>query len=330
MKEEKANDQIIFSMIQDISSFFNNEDFRSSASTAAIAESDIQRDGPDKKDIQHILENSIFDRSGNIPLKILHNLQEYPKILRELYDNYGLDEVQDILNNIQDDPEALYAFGEMLTDYLQNVQKYANGGQFENNSKETDIYIKNKTYHVLIFSTEEERENGLMNVESMEDNEGGLFIFEEPQKVEFWMKDTTLPLDIIFINENKKVISVKEGEPNSEKLIPEDNVKYVLELNKDSGIKPGDKIEFEDDEFDESEHPELDTNKLYVIGSDGKPQMELVGGERIISIKETKTLVNKAKRAFYEKSDAAYKNLGKYLFKVFDGQDSRKPEYVKK
>ena len=88
-------------------------------------------------------------------------------------------------------------------------------------------------------------------------------------------------------------------------------------------------LEFDDDEFEESEHPELDTNKLYVIGSDGKPQMELVGGERIISIKETKTLINKAKRAFYEKSDSAYKSLGKYLFKIFDGQDNRKPEYVK-
>lgn len=279
-----------------------------------------------KKELQDEIENYISKKDSSI----LHNLSTNKEIYTDLIDNYDKEEVDDILANIQDDPEALYAFGEMLTDYLQNVQKYANGGQFENNSKETDIYIKNKTYHVLIFSTEEERENGLMNVESMEDNEGGLFIFEEPQKVEFWMKDTTLPLDIIFINENKKVISVKEGEPNSEKLIPEDNVKYVLELNKDSGIKPGDKIEFEDDEFDESEHPELDTNKLYVIGSDGKPQMELVGGERIISIKETKTLVNKAKRAFYEKSDAAYKNLGKYLFKVFDGQDSRKPEYVKK
>ena len=51
--------------------------------------------------------------------------------------------------------------------------------------------------------------------------------------------------------------------------------------------------------------------------------------ERIISIKETKTLINKAKRAFYEKSDSAYKSLGKYLFKIFDGQDNRKPEYVK-
>ena len=43
MKEEKANDQIMFSMIQDISALFNGDDSRNSASTASIAESDIQR-----------------------------------------------------------------------------------------------------------------------------------------------------------------------------------------------------------------------------------------------------------------------------------------------
>lgn len=329
MKEEKANDQIIFSMIQDISALFNGEDFRNSASTASIAESDIQRDGADKSDIQHVLENNVFDKFGDIPGKILHNLQEYPEILKELSENYDPEEVQDIVDNMSYDPDALYAFGEMLTDYLQNVKKYAKGGQFENNKNETDIYIGKKTFHVLIFKTEKEMKTGLMNVEYMDDDEGGLFIYEKPQDVEFWMKDTTIPLDIIFIGPDKKIISIKKGEPESEKLIPESNVQYVLEVNQNSGLKPGQKLEFDDDEFEESEHPELDTNKLYVIGSDGKPQMELVGGERIISIKETKTLINKAKRAFYEKSDSAYKSLGKYLFKIFDGQDSRPSEYVK-
>ena len=123
MKEEKANDQIMFSMIQDISALFNGEDFRNSASTASIAESDIQRDGADKSDIQHILENNVFDKFGDIPGKILHNLQEYPEILKELSENYDPEEVQDIVDNMSSDPDALYAFGEMLTDYLQNIKQ---------------------------------------------------------------------------------------------------------------------------------------------------------------------------------------------------------------
>ena len=111
MKEEKANDQIMFSMIQDISALFNGEDFRNSASTASIAESDIQRDGADKSDIQHILENNVFDKIGDVPGKILHNLQEYPEILKELSENYDPAEVQDIVDNMSSDPDALYAFG---------------------------------------------------------------------------------------------------------------------------------------------------------------------------------------------------------------------------
>ena len=89
------------------------------------------------------------------------------------------------------------------------------------------------------------------------------------------MKDTSIPLDIIFVDENNTVISVKQGEPNSEEYISEDNVKYVIELNANSGIKSGDKVVFED--YTEIING-LDVNKMYVIGEDGKPQMELFGG----------------------------------------------------
>lgn len=74
----------------------------------------------------------------------------------------------------------------------------------------------------------------------------------------------------------------------------------------------------------------MEVDKLYVIGSDGKPQAELFGGERIFSIISTKTIINKAKRAFVEKTDNAYKSLGKYVFKEMKAQDSRKPEFVNK
>ena len=67
---------------------------------------------------------------------------------------------------------------------------------------------------------------------------------------------------------------------------------------------------------------------MYILGSDGKPQMDLVGGERIISIKETKSLISKAKRANKSKKDSDYKKLGKYIFKILKKQDERKPEYV--
>ena len=222
---------------------------------------------------------------------------------------------EEIITNTEDKT------GELLVD------KFANGGQFEFDNKEkVEISINDEDYDVLVFRTEEEKEIGLQNVESMDDDEGGIFVYDKPQHVDFWMKDTSIPLDIIFVDENNIVISVKQGEPNSEEYISEDNVKYVIELNANSGIKSGDKVVFED--YTEIING-LDVNKMYVIGEDGKPQMELFGGERIFSIPSTKIIIKKAKKAYKEKTDSAYRSLGKYVFKEMNAQDSRGKEYVK-
>lgn len=133
------------------------------------------------------------------------------------------------------------------------------------------------------------------------------------------MVDTHIPLDIIFINEDLEVISVYKGEPESKDIVEEDNVQYVLELNADSGIKEGDEIDIEDDE-------KLPTMK--VIAPDGSVQMELDGGERIFSRKNTRTLIRMAKRAKRTKLDKDYKALGKKMFEYLKQQDTRKPEFV--
>jgi uncharacterized membrane protein (UPF0127 family) len=62
------------------------------------------------------------------------------------------------------------------------------------------------------------------------------------------MKNTHVPLDIIFINEDDEVISVKRGTPESEDPITESDVLYVIEVNKGSGVAAGDEVEFEDEE----------------------------------------------------------------------------------
>lgn len=145
------------------------------------------------------------------------------------------------------------------------------------------------------------------------------------------MKDCDIPLDIIFIGEDKEVISVKKGEPNNEDFISEDNVKYVVELNAGSDVEPGDVLEVDsdDDYADEESDLELDPNTMYVVGSDGQPQASLVGGERIFSRTSTKVIIRKAKKAFQSKSDVDYKALGRYIFKEIDAQNHRKAEYVK-
>jgi hypothetical protein len=67
---------------------------------------------------------------------------------------------------------------------------------------------------------------------------------------------------------------------------------------------------------------------MKVLAPDGSTQMELEGGERIVSRRETKVIISKAYRARESHNDKDYKALGKYIFKVFKKQDSREPEYV--
>lgn len=183
------------------------------------------------------------------------------------------------------------------------------------------IEIGDKKYKVKQAKTEEEKTKGLQDIESLPENEGMLFYYDTPQDVAYWMKDTKIPLDIIFINEDEEVISVKHGKPLSEELLEEDNVMYVLEVNQNSGIQPGDELDIEDDSEEGS-----DTMK--VLASDGTIQMELEGGERIFSRKNTKVLIKYAKKAYKSKEDKDYKALGKRLFKYLHIQDTNEPEYV--
>lgn len=185
------------------------------------------------------------------------------------------------------------------------------------------VRVNNKEYDVEVARTEEEKEIGLSNIEYLPDDEGMLFIYDTPQEVGFWMKDTLIPLDIIFINDEEEVISVHQGIPNDETPIIEDDVLYVLEVPAGSGIKTGDEIEFEDEENSKPLN-----NKMLVLNENGEVQMELEGGERIFSRKNTKVLIKFALKADKTKQDKDYKNLGKKIFKFLDIQESNNPEYV--
>lgn len=182
-----------------------------------------------------------------------------------------------------------------------------------------NISIGDKQYKVQEAKTEEEKEKGLQGVTELPEDEGMLFYFDPPEDVSMWMKNTLIPLDIIFINDDQEVVYVIEGVPESESLVTVRDIAYVLEVNKNSGIKEGDKLEFEED----------NGPVMKVLAPDGSTQMPLWGGERIVSRRETKILIKKAKKADLSKKDNDYKSLGRYMFKVIKGQDERPAEYVK-
>ena len=194
------------------------------------------------------------------------------------------------------------------------------------------VTISNKNYDLLLAISEEEKEKGLQDVEEMDDNEGMFFDYRDDvqKEISFWMKDTYVPLDIIFVDESDKVISVQQGKPESEELLTEHNVAYVIEVNQNSGVKSGDIVKFgsENSEVENEESSEQPEGVLEIIGSDGEVQATLQGSERIFSIKNTKTLIAMAKRAYESQSDSDYKALGRKIFEYMKVQDEREPEYV--
>ena len=188
------------------------------------------------------------------------------------------------------------------------------------------INIGDKTYKCKIAKSEEDKRQGLMYVENLPPDEGMLFVWDSEDTRQMWMKNTLIPLDMIAINDDDEVIMVYPARPKDETLIPFMSTKYILEVNQNSGIKIGDDFEIDDSD-------DLDKYVMKVVGSDGRTQFLLQGGERIVSRKETRVLIRKAKKAELVKNDEAAFNricrsLGKYMFKVLYGQDHRDAQYV--
>ncbi|MGD9481010.1 DUF192 domain-containing protein [Shinella sp. G-2] len=110
---------------------------------------------------------------------------------------------------------------------------------------------KSHAFTVELAVTPRQREQGLMNRAEMAEDRGMLFAFGETRQVFMWMKNTYIPLDMLFIAKDGKVRAIKENaEPLSEAIIDSGGpIDYVLELNggaaKRLGLRPGNRIENE-------------------------------------------------------------------------------------
>ena len=86
---------------------------------------------------------------------------------------------------------------------------------------------------IELAETDAERQQGLMYRTQMDGNQGMLFIFDEERQQSFWMKNTYIPLDIIFINKDWRIVDQYLGaEPkNNQSIRSRRPCKYVLEVN---------------------------------------------------------------------------------------------------
>jgi len=119
--------------------------------------------------------------------------------------------------------------------------------------KTNQVCFKKHCFEVEIAREATEQKQGLMFKEELKTDHGMLFIFPETKKHSFWMKNTLIPLDIIWLNENREVVFINKNTPPCasdpcESFKPNQKARYVLELN--AGIADlinlsiGDKLEF--------------------------------------------------------------------------------------
>ncbi|RJF69574.1 DUF192 domain-containing protein [Rhodopseudomonas palustris] len=103
-------------------------------------------------------------------------------------------------------------------------------------------------FTVEIATSDKERETGLMYRKELPDGQGMLFDFRPEQPVSMWMKNTYIPLDMIFIQADGRILRIAENtEPLSTKIIPSGGpVTGVLEViggtARKLGIAPGDRV----------------------------------------------------------------------------------------
>lgn len=151
-KNQKANDTLLMAILQ----AYQGNPQGLAAATAAMAMSDIKRDGA--------------DQAGDIDSKVELIFDQHP-------------EIEQALDKYLNDSELTFgSLPELIQSYLQEKRKYAEGGQFEEIDGFVDIDINGITYHLLYLATDEQKEIGLMDVEELDEHEGALFDYsDEPQ-----------------------------------------------------------------------------------------------------------------------------------------------------
>ena len=104
------------------------------------------------------------------------------------------------------------------------------------------------SFNIEVATTNQERALGLMFRRSLPENGGMLFLYDQPQPAAMWMKNTLIPLDMVFISPEGKVHRIEaNAEPFSTAVIPsEGDIVGVLELKGGEagriGLKRGDKV----------------------------------------------------------------------------------------
>jgi len=110
------------------------------------------------------------------------------------------------------------------------------------------LTISGTVLTVEVAATPQARERGLMDRFSLRPDQGMLFIFESPQPLAFWMKNTYIPLSIAFVDASGRILNIEDMRPQDESTHwSKGPALYAIEMRKGwfaaKGIVPGDRVE---------------------------------------------------------------------------------------
>lgn len=131
----------------------------------------------------------------------------------------------------------------VYTQYKEPIHEMLFGHDMET------IFVGDLAVKVTIADEQAERLKGLSGVDSIDDLEGKLFIFDRSDRYGIWMKDMKFPIDIIWINEDLQVVDIKENvNPDTYPRVfrPSAPARFVLEVNayfaKTFQVEKGDRV----------------------------------------------------------------------------------------
>lgn len=137
----------------------------------------------------------------------------------------------------------------MVTLLIITIILICTGVYFISKSRDySRVCFKEKCFSVEIAKTYEQGSRGLMFRDKLDSGSGMLFIFPDDRIQGFWMKDTLIPLDIIWINSSREVVYIAQNvqpcKETCETIEPSAEARYALEINaglsEEFGLKVGD------------------------------------------------------------------------------------------
>lgn len=136
--------------------------------------------------------------------------------------------------------------------FAQNYSKSKNLFTFKKNPTAT---INGHSFELKVADSSQEREIGLSATKSLPENQGMIFLFDKPDYYSFWMKNMTIPIDIIYINSDNIVTIQNNAQPPKNSIespiiyTPTNPADKVLEINaglsEKYNFKKGDKVKIE-------------------------------------------------------------------------------------